>query len=96
MSFLSAYYRPPTHGIPVGRYLRKTCAAKEVQLKEAALIAELDFPTLSRGIHELGVLDLNRLVALPTRILRKWFKLIVLAKEAREWETDTVEERKRA
>lgn len=96
MSFLAAYYRPPTHGIPVGRLLRKACAKKDLQLKTVAAICEQDFATVSRGIHELGVLDLNRFVALPAKVLRTWFKLIVLAKENAEWETDTTEERRRA
>ena len=78
MTLAAAFYRPPVN--PVGRLLRKACAIEDIKQQAAALDAGIDPATLSRGIHGLGPLDLNRLYDLPIVVLAQWFALVLDAK----------------
>jgi len=89
MTWLSAFYRPPAN--PVGRLLKRACAIEDIQQKAAAEDAGIDAATLSRGIHGLGPLDLNRLWDLPREVLACWFSLVLDAKV----ELETAEQERR-
>lgn len=90
----AAFYQPPTHGIPVGRLLRRALFSHDVLMKQAAQQAGLDDATLSRGVNALGPLDLNRIVALDFETLFHFFRLILAAKLA-QWETESIEDTRR-
>jgi hypothetical protein len=74
---------------------RRACLAKNVPLSDAAALMGIDIATLSRGIHGLGPLDFNRLIACPDKVLRRFFRLVLAAK-LKQWELEAPDEQRRA
>jgi len=91
MTFTTAFYRPPVN--PAGKLLKRALAIEDLKQQGAAIDAGIDPATLSRGIHGLGPLDLNRLYDLPLAVLAQWFSLLLDAKAERQ---PSEQERRRA
>lgn len=91
---IAATYIKPNSGIPTERILRRVLLSKGLSQKIAALtMGGVSYEaTFSRALAGLGPLDFHALVMLDTKVLWKFFRLVLSAKLKAE-ETQLFERR---
>lgn len=92
-----ALYSKPESGIDVPGLFRRARMSKAMAMKAAAIwmVGPSYESTLSRAENGQAPLDLNAVMCLPLPLVFKLFRMLLAAK-LKQWETETLNERRSA